>query len=531
MSMDIPTTASAIADVSTLQANQRKRNLFLFLVIFIILVCLTPLLILAGTAISFGLVLSGLVLLIVAGLIIRWPIIGFFLATGCAILIEQNPLKTPIVTDELNVFYWPPEFAGQVERPFGYLLLFIFLVQICHNLLKHKQPLQGGKFLLPLLCFLSCVVIGIVHGLASGGIFKIITLEIRPFWYLFLSYLLAYNLITRRSHIRAFFWIVIVAAGVKALQGIYIYLVALHGNLSSNRDIMAHEESFFFVALLLLVVLFCIHYCYRPQFYASLLVVLPVLIALVANQRRTDYLALLSGIVVAWVLIFCVKPHARKALLVGMLISVIVTGGYVAAFSNSTGGIAEPARAIVSIFRPDQQDAASNLYRVEEDYDLKYTMKQSPLIGFGFGKPFFEPILLPDLYTGDPAFGGNPFQYVPHNTIYWVWMRLGGLGFFVLWYLFGVIIIRGCLIARQLQNRYLQLVAIYIVAVTFMEVFVAYSDYQLYTYRTVIYLGLLMGLLLKLPTLDERKQTMIDSAAARTSLHSVDLVGVRDGNR
>jgi O-antigen ligase len=142
---------------------------------------------------------------------------------------------------------------------------------------------------------------------------------------------------------------------------------------------------------------------------------------------------------------------------------------------------------------------------VKENYDLKFTVSQDPLLGFGFGKAFFQPQLLPDLTVGDPAFGGNPFRYVPHNTIYWIWMRLGYPGFFALWYLFGVVVIRGCLIARRLRDPYLQLVAIYIVAITFIEVFVAYSDYQLFTFRTVIYFGMLMGILLRLPMLDRQK--------------------------
>jgi hypothetical protein len=60
---------------------------------------------------------------------------------------------------------------------------------------------------------------------------------------------------------------------------------------------------------------------------------------------------------------------------------------------------------------------------------------------------------------------------------------------------------------RRLEDPYLQVVAIYIVAVVVMEVIVAYADYQLFFYRNVINLGLLCGLLVKLPILDkERKE-------------------------
>ena len=80
-------------------------------------------------------------------------------------------------------------------------------------------------------------------------------------------------------------------------------------------------------------------------------------------------------------------------------------------------------------------------------------------------------------------------------------MRLGAIGFLAFWYLIGSIIVRGSLIARQLGDRYLQMVAIYVICMTCMEIIVAFADYQLFFYRNVIYIGLLAGILMKLPEL------------------------------
>src|SRR5436305_411441 len=89
----------------------------------------------------------------------------------------------------------------------------------------HLAQKRRGKLFLPFLFFLLCVAGGIVHGLTSGGNLKIIVVEVRPFWYLFLSYLLAYNLVRHRDHVRLLFWLVIMSAGIKSLEGVYIYLV------------------------------------------------------------------------------------------------------------------------------------------------------------------------------------------------------------------------------------------------------------------------------------------------------------------
>ena len=486
----------------TRDTQKKSSDTLLFIVIFVTALGLTPLLIFAGVDIGFSMLLGLITALALAISLVRWPIIGFLAVAACVALIEQEPLATPIFTDHFYVFYWPPRFTGLIERPIGFFLLYILLVSIFHCIAKRRVILQGGPLLLPFLCYLFCVALGVVHGMTSGGDFKTIVVEVRPFWYMFVSYILAYNLVTQIQHIRAFFWILIIGAGIKGIQGTYIYLVLFHGSLIDHNEIMAHEESFFFIALLLLILLFTLHSRHRGQLVAALLALPCVILALVANQRRADYIALLMGGMIAWMLVFIVKPQARKALLIGMSIFVVVGSVYVAAFWQSTGGFGEPARSLISFFHPDPRDAASNLYRTIENFDLRFTERQNPLLGMGFGKPFLQPFTLPNILVLDPY-----YLYIPHNTVYWVWMRLGPLGYFAFWYLIGAIIIRGCIIVRQLRNNYLQLVAIYIVAVTFMEVIVAYADYQLFFYRNVIYLGLLVGILLKLPHLDRQTGT------------------------
>lgn len=527
MSIRQAATTDPTTNTSEPLSVRRTSDTRLFVVILFIALSLMPPLVLAGISIGVLFVLGIAVALIAVALVVRWPIVGLFVVLICATLIEQDPLGFKIYTDQLPIYYWPSGLGGLPERPIGFFILLIFLVTITHNLIKRKPILLGGKLILPYLVFLLCVAAGVIHGLASGGDLKIIVLEVRPFWYMFVSYLLAYNLVTRIGHIRTFFWMVILDAGFKGIQGSYIYIVRLHTHLQGYHEIMAHEESFFFVALLLLILLFCMHYKYRPQLYAALIVMPFVLIATLANQRRTDYGALIIGIVVAWALIFIVKPRARKALAIGMAVGIVVTVGYVLAFGQASGIWAAPARSVMSIISPSPSDTAdinSNLYRDNENYDLKYTVSKNPL-GMGFGKMFLQPKLLQNATYGDPANGGNPYQYVPHNTVYWVWMRLGPIGYLAFWYLLGTVIICGCLIARQLRDRYLQLVAIYIVAVTFMEIIVAYSDYQLYAYRNVIYLGLLIGILMKLPALDQNKEPDVNESTDSVSKSAAPLVG------
>lgn len=494
-----------LADVQTLQATRKRSETRLFALLFAITIGITPLMTLVGVQIGFLLLASLGVVILCLLFILRWPSIGLFLAVGCVVLIEQNARPIPIGTDRLYLFYWPPQLEGLVERPIGFFFLFTLLILVGHRLSKRQRPLLGGPLFWPYCCFLLCVAWGVLHGLTSGGSLKSTVLEVRPLWYLFLSYMLAYNLLERKEQVQVFFWLVILGATFKGWQGVYIFIVQYGGQMHGHNEIMSHEESFFFVALLLLVMLFCLHHRRRGQFLVALLALPPVIFSTIANDRRADYVALLAGMGVAWCLIFVLKKRLRPLLIALMLFCALLGGAYTLAFSHASGLAGAPARAVLSVFNAqptiDKDEYSSNIYRDIENFDLKYTAKQNPLLGYGFGKEFLQPVPLPDISEQDPY-----YTLVPHNTIYWIWMRLGPAGYLALWYLFGALIVRGCIIARTLRDPYLQLVAIYVVAVAVMEIIVAYADYQLFFYRNVIYLGLLAGILFKLPTLDAAQQ-------------------------
>jgi O-antigen ligase len=495
-------TAAANEPVTVAEfAHERRRfERRSYLLILVGAVLVTPLFVYAGYKLSFGLVagLLGVVLLLIA--IALRPIVAFYVVAICAVLIEQEPLPYPIFTDQLNVYYWPPRLAGLVERPIGFLFLYALFVLLLRNFAARRPLLQGGKFFGALLFLLICVLWGVVHGLQVGGQFRLIVLEIRPFEYLFFAYVLAYNVVSTKRQVVIFFWIIIVCAGIKAMQAMYIVYVLLHGNRGDLNEIMAHEDSFFWAALMLLVVLFFIQHRMRGQRRLALLILPFAVLAIYDNNRRADYVAFMIGAAVAWIVVIAVRRSGRTKRIISFALVGALVGAYVLIFSHVQGAIGEPARSVISTFHPsasDARDLASNLYRQFENADLLYTFHQSPLLGWGYGRDFLQPFILPDIITLDPY-----YLLIPHNTVLWMLMSLGAVGFIALWYFFGTLIIRGCQYARQMRDPYLQLVAIYVVGISFMEVTVAYADYQFYFYRNVIFIGLLAAVLMRLPQID-----------------------------
>src|SRR5207248_6613630 len=102
---------------------------------------------------------------------------------------------------------------------------------------------------------------------------------------------------------------------------------------------------------------------------------------------------------------------------------VIAGSSYLAVYWNKGGATARPAQSVRSLIAPDERDYASNLYRDQENENLRFTITSSPIIGIGFGKPFAVINNMVDMQSV------WPFQlYMPHNNILWLWLRMGLLG-------------------------------------------------------------------------------------------------------
>src|SRR5258708_17020899 len=211
MNMQQSIAPKTLLTVPALLAKRRRADRLLALVVYVGAVSVSLLLALLGVKYGFSSVLGIMVVLSALLLISRWPVAGFFVVACCTLAIDQEPLVLNGTPINLYVFYWPPRYTGLIERPVGFLLIFIFFVLICHRFASRQRLLQGGKLLLPFLLFLLCVAIAVSHGMLSGGNFKIFALEIGPFVYLFEAYLLGYNLVSHKKHIRAFLLIVILA--------------------------------------------------------------------------------------------------------------------------------------------------------------------------------------------------------------------------------------------------------------------------------------------------------------------------------
>ena len=142
MEIQPPITPHGFQTVSLLLKERKRSDLLLFLLLFISMLSLVPLLVIAGIAIGFGYIFALLVVLILTAVVIRWPIVGFFVVLVSALAIDQSPLDVVGGSPTLYVLYWPPSLQGLPDRPIGFFMLFILAILVLHGLLKREKMLQ-----------------------------------------------------------------------------------------------------------------------------------------------------------------------------------------------------------------------------------------------------------------------------------------------------------------------------------------------------------------------------------------------------
>jgi hypothetical protein len=305
---------------------------------------------------------------------------------------------------------------------------------ILQMLTTRDWRVERGRFFKPLVVFTGFAFVGLVWGLGRGGSDKIVGLwEMRPLLYLPLLYLLLTNLFTRREQYERLYWCVMVGVVINSLISIR-YLEGLSAEQRLGLDALGEHGAS--LAMNAMFVLFAAAWIFRVKSPAKKfllpLMLVPVAFTYINAQRRSAVIGLIGALFLMGVVLFWKR---RRAFWVVVPIVSLLLSGYVAAFwqSSSGSGVAFPALAVKSVIAPnqiDEVDQSSNLYREAETADVVFTIKSNPLLGIGFGQKFFRPYPLPAISTFIFA------EYITHNSILWIWMKMGIGGFLAMLYVF-----------------------------------------------------------------------------------------------
>ena len=437
------------------------------------------------------------------------PSLGVYLLMGGAAVFEAFPLGFPdSITDEA-VFFQPFSSQGAPESVIvsvaEILMVFTLATVILRRIAEGRKPLEPGPMFWAVGFYTVMVGYGLLYGVGTGGNWSAALWEARGQIYLFVVYLLVVNTIYERRQVNRLFWVFLAGVAVKGLLGTWRFLVTLEGDLDrvlvasrNANSLLSHEESYLFALFLLFGLALFLFRGHRGQLLFVLMASAPVLVAFAANQRRSGSLALMLGILLVVLLAYLLARSRRKAIVTVAITFIMVVPIYMAITWNVTSIVAEPTRAVKSLIQPGERDASSNTYREIEALNLKYNIQIDPIKGRGYGKPIIFYVPLPDI--------SNLFYWwdmIPHNTLLWVWMRLGSVGFAAFWFFIGRAIVGSIMATKQSRDPYLQSVGVFTVAALITWVLMAMVDMGLVDFRETVLMGVLIGLTSRIPQMEQ----------------------------
>jgi O-antigen ligase len=367
-------------------------------------------------------------------------------------------------------------YANVVELWLLLLALVWFLQGVQRGSLNLHPVACPPAWRLALLTFAATFVIGIL----TGGDPKIALWEVRALGYLFGFSWIVPQLLSRRADLHVVLWALTIGLGGRAIQGLFRYFVVLRMHIDLEATFLAHEDPVMFIPLLFLLVTL-LHYRAAPRLRRALLVAVPLMLAaLVLTQRRIAYVSLP---ICAAIFFVQLSPQARRSF-ARVAVPMLALGAlYVVLFIGSSSPLGRPIDRALQLMDTSNP---SNLYRVVEQDNLRYTIQAHPW-GIGFGHPFEIMHELPKVWVF--------WNYIPHNEILWVWVKAGTVGFILVMFFFARIIAESTWAHGRLRDPLLRAIAPIIGLAVANQLLVAYYELQLTYARNMVYLGTFIGLL------------------------------------
>ena len=449
-----------------------------------------------GVAIAqlvYGNAIGLAVLAAIAVSVVVWmaPWIGVIVLVAGAALIEQFSLVSEGTfsdgTDRIPFFQSLNAAAGLggiYASPLELFLALIVLVWLIKGFAGRTLALPVSPMSMSLAAFALLVAIGWIRGVLGGGSVQDSLLELRPWLYLTIAFVVTSQLVTSEKHLRVLLAVLTIGIGIKGIQGV----ITLLTHSARPQAILAHEESFFFgVYLAILAGLWLLPI--RGRLRTLMTVLSPFVLASdIANQRRTAWAIAAVVLVTVFVACYMGFPERRRTIAGFAALGCVMAGIYWVGFSNDPGLLGQPARAVLSQLAPSTRDQSSNQYRTIEDVNLGITIRQSMPLGTGFGHPIPQTVPNVDISNIDSF-----ISYLPHNGILYVWVRLGLAGIVAFWLMISIAVATAAMTFRKPANQISLMISMALLAAVVAYVTQGFYDMGLYWFRIAIVIGCLMG--------------------------------------
>lgn len=457
---------------------------------------------LAGSMVMKGkpqeIVVLAVVLLPVA--IWKRPHIGPVVLLCAALLLEQVAVTAdtdPSAAGAIPVPVWvpitghTPFFAGLSKLHLDPSDLVLLMIAIIY-LLRTDVASRGwprSHLSRALRWLMGAIIVGIIVGEMHHGSFRIALQQARPFIYLYACFMLTAVLIRTRSALQTVLWAFVIATALKAAQGVFFWVTVASHMHPRPDSVVGHEAAYFFAVFMFLVA--CLWVFNVPgQLRKTATWLLPlIIIANLVNDRRAAWLVLGGGLITLAAIAYARLPERRRMLRKTGIVLLGISVIYFPLYWNKAGALAQPAMAVRSQFSPNARDAASDLYRQEEDANLLLNIHNAGPLGRGLGVDIDYALQIVDLSKTDPS-----IKYIPHNGVLYIPEALGLLGVLAMWSVIGTAIVAGCRLSKS-EDRELAVVGALVTCSMVGWVLEGATDMGFTFYRIAFVTGVLLGLL------------------------------------
>jgi len=420
----------------------------------------------------------------IAALIMLEPTAGLYAAIAVVGIDVSGPN-----TQALSVIF--AGIPGLKATPVELLILWTTFSAFLRTLGQERQG-SDGLVLTALVTFLVLLLLGVLNGVSKGGNFTIALWEVRAMLCI-LPVMLATNwLIRDRGQLKRLAIISVVVLVLMTVEAFWRYMTYVRpGTFSGVLEFaFGHETSVLVGLLMILCAAWSLWGPNRKQRLIALALALAAGVVEMTMRRRAGLIGAEVGLLTLGILLL-IKDYRRFLIIAPIFL--IVASAYLSFFWNSTKSVGEPARAFRTVFDSGStapRDQASDEYRRAEKLSVWANIHAKPIDGIGFGVVYAKP------YPFWNLSGFWPFwEYIPHNTILWLWMKGGVVTFLAFWFLLGAAIVRMVAICRSTTDHFLVATSAGIAAFFPMLVLFSYVDLGLTNVRLMILVGVCFGLI------------------------------------
>jgi hypothetical protein len=427
--------------------------------------------------------------LVVAAVLVR-PVAGLYMVFAAVLLFEQ--FDVPGISPLTSQTHFYQNISAFTPIPLRLsacdLLIALTLASAAVRHLILHDSTRRGPFAAAVTLYAGAFGIGTVIGIVRGGAWDASAMlaELRGPLYVALLYFLTVDLIRERAQLRVLLWSFVALVATKALQGIANYVTTSGVALEA---VTAHEDVIFFNAAIALAVASLVIGRHSKMSYALVAAAPAILLAELVTQRRVGFIGL--AIVLLAVVILSLAREPRRAF--GLVaLGVVAVGAYVPLFWDASGAVAEPIRALRTVLDDPTvtvRDQLSDRWREIEDRNIEFTMRQVPLTGVGLGQQY--------LFQEEPPLPSATFvywRYMTHNAVLWVWLKAGPIGAFALFFLVARVLLVSSVLFVRLRDAELRLAAALMIALVIAQVIFSSVELGLTYSRTMIVLGVALGM-------------------------------------